>query len=74
MPVIDPLRRAGDCIRSPSRESQRRASLRITSRRNRRCWARCWVNNKAYERVSEFLRREHFSDPFHRRIYQASAR
>ncbi|HYG85179.1 MAG TPA: replicative DNA helicase [Azospirillum sp.] len=29
------------------------------------------VNNKAYERVSEFLRPQHFYDPVHQRIYEA---
>ena len=29
------------------------------------------ANNTAYERVSEFLRPEHFSDPVHQRIYEA---
>ena len=28
-------------------------------------------NNRAYERVSEFLRSEHFFDPLHGRIYDA---
>ncbi|MDQ2802000.1 MAG: replicative DNA helicase [Pseudomonadota bacterium] len=32
------------------------------------------ANNKAYERVSEFLSAEHFADPIHGRIYQAIAR
>src|SRR3954452_6962416 len=32
------------------------------------------ANNKAYERVSEFLAPEHFTDPIHGRIYQAIAR
>ncbi len=32
------------------------------------------ANNKAYERVSEFLAPEHFVDPIHGRIYQAVAR
>ena len=32
------------------------------------------ANNKAYERVSEFLTQEHFADPIHGRIYQAIAR
>jgi replicative DNA helicase len=32
------------------------------------------ANNKAYERVSEFLTAEHFADPVHGRIYQAIAR
>ncbi len=32
------------------------------------------ANNKAYERVSEFLAPEHFADPVHGRIYQAVAR
>ncbi len=32
------------------------------------------ANNKAYERVSEFLTHEHFIDPIHGRIYQAIAR
>jgi replicative DNA helicase len=32
------------------------------------------ANNKAYERVSEFLSHEHFVDPVHARIYQAIAR
>jgi replicative DNA helicase len=32
------------------------------------------ANNKAYERVSEFLGPEHFADPIHGRIYQAIAR
>ncbi|HEX5325855.1 MAG TPA: replicative DNA helicase [Acetobacteraceae bacterium] len=32
------------------------------------------ANNRAYERVSEFLIPEHFADPIHGRIYQAIAR
>jgi replicative DNA helicase len=32
------------------------------------------ANNKAYERVSEYLVPEHFADPIHGRIYQAVAR
>ena len=32
------------------------------------------ANNKAYERVSDFLTAEHFADPIHGRIYQAIAR
>jgi replicative DNA helicase len=32
------------------------------------------ANNKAYERVSEFLAPEHFADSIHGRIYQAIAR
>ena len=32
------------------------------------------ANNKAYERVSEFLAPEHFADALHGRIYQAIAR
>ena len=32
------------------------------------------ANNKAYERVSEFLAPEHFADPVHGRIYQAIQR
>ena len=32
------------------------------------------ANNKAYERVSDFLVPEHFADPVHQRIYQAAAR
>ncbi len=32
------------------------------------------ANNKAYERVAEFLAPEHFADPIHGRIYQAIAR
>ena len=32
------------------------------------------ANNRAYERVSEFLAPEHFVDPVHGRIYQAVAR
>ncbi|OYV40070.1 MAG: replicative DNA helicase [Rhodospirillales bacterium 20-64-7] len=32
------------------------------------------ANNRAYERVSEFLAAEHFIDPIHGRIYQAIAR
>jgi replicative DNA helicase len=32
------------------------------------------ANNKAYERVSEFLSHEHFVDPIHARIFQAIAR
>jgi len=32
------------------------------------------ANNKAYERVSEFLTPEHFVDPIHGRIYAAIAR
>lgn len=33
-----------------------------------------FANNRAYERVSEFLAPEHFADPIHGRIYQAIAR
>lgn len=32
------------------------------------------VNNKAYERVVEFLRPEHFADPVHGRIYEATGK
>jgi replicative DNA helicase len=32
------------------------------------------VNNRAYERVSEFLRPEHFADPIHGRIFEACGR
>jgi replicative DNA helicase len=32
------------------------------------------ANNKAYERVSEFLSPDHFADPIHGRIYQAIMR
>jgi replicative DNA helicase len=32
------------------------------------------ANNKAYERVAEFLIPEHFADPIYGRIYQAIAR
>ena len=32
------------------------------------------ANNKAYERVSEFLAPDHFADPLHGRIFQAIAR
>lgn len=32
------------------------------------------ANNKAYDRVSEFLAPEHFADPLHGRIYQSIAR
>lgn len=32
------------------------------------------ANNKAYERVSDFLAAEHFSDPVHGRIYQSIQR
>src|SRR5258708_9199624 len=32
------------------------------------------ANNKAYERVSEFLVSEHFADPIHGRIFQSIAR
>ncbi|MBS0562110.1 MAG: replicative DNA helicase [Proteobacteria bacterium] len=32
------------------------------------------ANNRAYERVSEFLAPEHFADPLHGRIFQAIAR
>ena len=32
------------------------------------------TNNRAYERVSEFLRPEHYADPVHSRIYAAAGR
>src|SRR5579885_3022144 len=32
------------------------------------------ANNKAYDRVAEFLLPEHFADPVHGRIFQAIAR
>ncbi|MBT3401919.1 MAG: replicative DNA helicase, partial [Rhodospirillaceae bacterium] len=32
------------------------------------------TNNRAYERVSEFLRADHFADPAHGRIFEAAAR
>ncbi len=31
------------------------------------------INNRAFERVSEFLRPEHFADPLHGRIFEACA-
>ncbi len=33
-----------------------------------------FVNNRAYETVSEFLRPEHFAFPQHGRIFEASAK
>jgi len=32
------------------------------------------ANNKAYEKISEFLRPEHFSDPIHVKIYEVMSR
>ncbi len=32
------------------------------------------ANNKAYEKVSEFLRAEHFSDPIHAKVYDVISR
>ncbi|MGA9866968.1 MAG: replicative DNA helicase [Acetobacteraceae bacterium] len=32
------------------------------------------ANNKAYERVAEFLTQDHFADPIHGRVYQAISR
>src|SRR3954451_9155290 len=32
------------------------------------------ANNKAYERISDFLITDHFADPIHGRIYQAIVR
>ena len=32
------------------------------------------ANNRAYEKVSEFLRPDHFADPRHRRIFEACGR
>src|SRR5690242_11640039 len=32
------------------------------------------ANNRAYERVAEFLEPEHFADPIHARIFQAIVR
>ena len=32
------------------------------------------ANNRAFERVQDFLRTEHFADPIHGRIYQACER
>jgi len=32
------------------------------------------VNNLVYEKIAEFLKVEHFSDPLHGRIYQAIGR
>ncbi len=32
------------------------------------------ANNKAYERVAEFLTQEHFADPIHGRVFQAISR
>ena len=32
------------------------------------------INNEAYHRVSEFLRKEHFFDPVHGRIFESAAR
>ncbi|MCC7167637.1 MAG: replicative DNA helicase [Rhodospirillales bacterium] len=32
------------------------------------------ANNRAYEKVSEFLRPEHFADPIHGRVYEAAGK
>jgi len=32
------------------------------------------ANNKAYEKISEFLRSEHFSDPIHQKVYDIISR
>ncbi len=45
----------------------------ITSKPSRRCSAPMLVNNDAFDRVSDFLRPEHFSEELHRRIFEVSS-
>jgi len=62
--TADPADTAGDMLRTPPHNYEAERAL----------LGAILMNNRAFERVSEFLAHEHFADPVNGRVYQACAR
>ncbi|MBY0511922.1 MAG: replicative DNA helicase [Rhodospirillaceae bacterium] len=62
--AADPADNAGDVLRSPPHNYEAERAL----------LGAILMNNRAFERVSEFLAPEHFADPVNGRVYQSCAK
>ena len=62
--ATEPADNAGDVLRTPPHNYEAERAL----------LGAVLMNNRAFERVSEFLSAEHFADPVNGRIYQACAK
>jgi replicative DNA helicase len=62
--VTDPADTAGNALRTPPHNYEAERAL----------LGAILMNNRAYERVQDFLRAEHFADPVNGRIYQSCAK
>src|SRR3954468_14698866 len=62
--AADPVESAGDVLRTPPHNYEAERAL----------LGAILMNNRAFERVSEFLAGEHFADPVNGRIYQSCAK
>jgi replicative DNA helicase len=75
--ALEPVENTVTRLRAPEREGSSAQAFRIPPRNleaEQALLGAILVNNRAYERVSEFLRPEHFADPIHGRIFGACAR
>jgi replicative DNA helicase len=75
--ALEPVETTVTRLRSPDREGAAPQAFRVPPRNleaEQALLGAILVNNRAYERVSEFLRAEHFADPIHGRIFEACAR
>jgi replicative DNA helicase len=75
--AIEPLETTVTRLRGPEREGVPAQAFRIPPRNleaEQALLGAILVNNRAYERVSEFLRPEHFADPIHGKIFEACGR
>ncbi len=62
--ATDPAESAGDILRTPPHNYEAERAL----------LGAVLMNNRSFERVSEFLAHDHFADPVNGRIYQACAK
>ena len=62
--AADPADNAGDALRTPPHNYEAERAL----------LGAILMNNRAFERVSEFLAQDHFADPVNGRVYQACAK
>ena len=75
--ALEPVESTVTRLRNPEREGTATQAFRVPPRNleaEQALLGAILVNNRAYERVSEFLRPEHFADPIHGRIFAACAR
>jgi replicative DNA helicase len=75
--ALEPAESTVTRLRNPEREGAATQACRVPPRNleaEQALLGAILVNNRAYERVSEFLRAEHFADPIHGRIFEACSR